>query len=99
MSTTVQIVKTSDVLHERPRIEGTRVGVFTLGAAVREHDESLKGLSGEYPDLDREEIKAAIDYYDDHLELMDYIRTQKRLRKQDILEQSRAPAAGSDADS
>jgi uncharacterized protein (DUF433 family) len=99
MSTTVRIVKTPDVLHGRPRIEGTRVGVFTLGAAVREHDESLKKLLGEYPDLDRKEIKAAIDYYDDHPELMDYIRTQKPLRKQDILEQSRAPAARSDADS
>jgi uncharacterized protein (DUF433 family) len=98
MNIIVRIVKTPDVLHGRPRIEGTRVGVFTLGAAVREHDESVKELLGEYPDLDREEIKAAIDYYDDHPELMDYIRTQKRLRTQDILEQSRAPAAGSDAE-
>jgi len=98
MSTAVRIVETPDVLHGRPRITGTRVGVFTLGAAAREHDESLKELLGEYPDLDRKEIKAAINY-DDHPELMDYIRTQKRLRKQDILEQSRAPAAGLDADS
>ena len=99
MSTTVRIVKTPDILHGRPRIEGTRVGVFTLGAAVREHGESVEGLLEEYPDLDREEIEAAIDYYDDHPELMDYIRTQKQLRKQEVLEQSRAPAAGSDVDS
>jgi len=99
MSTTVRIVKTPDVLHGRPRIEGTRVGVFTLGAAVREHGECVEDLSEEYPDLDREEIQAALDYYDDHPELIDYIRTQKRLRKQDVLEQSRAPAAGSDVDS
>jgi uncharacterized protein (DUF433 family) len=96
MSTTVRIVKTPDVLHGRPRIEGTRVGVFTLGAAVRERGESVEDLLEEYPDLDREEIKAAVDYYDDHPELMDYIRTQKRLRKQNVLEQSRAPAAGSE---
>ena len=99
MSTTVRVVKTSDVLHGRPRIEGTRVGVFTLGAAVREHGESVEDLLGEYPDLNREEIEVALDYYDDHPELMDYIRTQKRLRKQDVLERSRAPTAGSDADS
>ena len=99
MSTTVRIVKTPDVLHGRPRIDGTRVGVFTLGAAVRDHGESVEDLLREYPDLDREEIEAATNYYDDHPELMDYIRTQKRLGKQDVLEQSRAPAAGSDADS
>ena len=99
MSTTVRIVKTPDVFHGRPRIDGTRVGVFTLGAAVREHDDGVENLLEEYPDLDREEIEAAINYYDDHPELMDYIRTQKRLRKQDVLEQSRAPAAGSDTDS
>ena len=99
MSTTVRVVKTSDVLHGRPRIEGTRVEVFTLGAAVREHGESVEGLLEEYPDLNREEIEVALDYYDDHPELMDYIRTQKRLRKQDVLERSRAPTAESDADS
>ena len=74
-------------------------GVFTLGAAVREHDESVDDLSEEYPDLDREEIEVALNYYDDHPELMDYIRTQKRSRKQDVLERSRAPTAGSDANS
>ena len=73
--------------------------MFTLGAAVREHGENVEDLSGEYPDLDREEIEVALDYHDDHPELMGYIRTQKRLRKQDVLEQSRAPAGGADADS
>ncbi|PSP91014.1 DUF433 domain-containing protein [Halobacteriales archaeon QS_4_66_20] len=96
MSTTVRIIKTPDVLHGRPRIEGTRVGVFTLGASRREHGESVEDLLEEYPDLDRKEIEAALDYYDDHPELMDYIRTQKRLRKQNVLEQSRAPTAGSE---
>jgi uncharacterized protein (DUF433 family) len=89
VSTTVRVVTTPDVLHGRPRIEGTRVGVFTLGTAVREHGDSVGDLLGEYPDLDRDEVEAALDYYEDHPELMDYIRTQKRLRKQDVLEQSR----------
>lgn len=99
MSTTVRIVKTPDVIHGKPRIEGTRVGVFTLGVAAREHGESVENLLEEFPELDLEEIEAALDYYDHHPELMDYIRTQKRGRKQDILAQSRATAGGSDADS
>jgi uncharacterized protein (DUF433 family) len=99
MSTTVRIVKTPDVLHGKPRIEGTRVGVFTLGVAARDHGESVADLLAEYPELDREEIETALDYYDDHPELMEYIRTQKRLRKQEVLAQSRAPGPGSDADS
>ena len=98
MSTTVRIVRTADVLHGRPRIDGTRVGVYTLGVAARDRGASIEDLLDAYPDLDREEIEAALDYYDDHPELMDYIRTQKRLRKQDVIEQSRAAVAGSDAD-
>ena len=58
---------------------------------------TVEDLSDAYPDLDREEIEAALDYYGDHPELMGYIRTQKRLRKQDVIEQSRAAVAGSDA--
>jgi len=99
MSTTIGIVRTADVLHGRPRIDGTRVGVYTLGVAARDHGASIEDLLDAYPDLDREEIEAALDYYDDHPELMGYIRTQKRLRKQDVIEQSRAAVAGSDADS
>ena len=98
MSTTVRIVRTADVLHGRPRIDGTRVGVYTLGVPARDHGVSVEDLLDAYPDLDREEIEAALDYYDDHPELMGYIRTQKRLRKQDIIEQGRAAVAGSDAD-
>jgi uncharacterized protein (DUF433 family) len=73
--------------------------VYTLGVAARDHGTSIEDLLDAYPDLDREEIEAALDYYDDHPELMDYIRTQKRLRKEDVIEQTRADVAGSDADS
>ena len=99
MSTTVRIVRTADVIHGRPRIDGTRVGVYTLGVAASDHGATVEDLLDAYPDLDREEIEAALDYYDDHPELMGYIRTQKRLRKQDVIEQSRAAVAGSDTDS
>jgi hypothetical protein len=73
--------------------------VYTLGVAARDHGTSIEDLLDAYPDLDREEIEAALDYYDDHPELMDYIRTQKRSRKEDVIEQTRADVAGSDADS
>jgi len=90
MSTTVRIVKTSDVLHGKPRIEGTRVGVFTLGVAARKHGHSVEDLLDEYPHLDREQIEAALDYYDDHPELMEYIRTRKEATERALAEQSRA---------
>jgi uncharacterized protein (DUF433 family) len=94
MSSTVEIVRTPDVPHGKPRIEGTRIGVFTLGAAVG-GGATVDDLLEEYPDLDRPEVEAALDYYDAHPELMDYIRMQKETRKRDFAEQSRAPTAES----
>lgn len=89
MSTTIRIVKTPDVLHGKPRIEGTRVGVFTLGVAAREHGDSVEELLDEYPHLDREQIEAALDYYDAHPELMEYIRTQKEATKRALADEGR----------
>ena len=94
MSTTVEIVRTPDVLHGKPRIGGTRIGVFTLGVAA-ERGASIEDLLEDYPDLDRAQVEAAIDYYEDHPELMDYIRTRKEAHKQAIAAQSRAPDADS----
>jgi uncharacterized protein (DUF433 family) len=94
MSTAVEIVRTPDVLHGKPRIEGTRIGVFTLGAAA-EQGATTETLLDEYPELDRAEIEAAIEYYESHPELMDYIRMQKRAHRQTIAEESRASNAES----
>lgn len=88
MSTTVRIVKTPDVLHGKPRIDGTRVGVFTLGVAAREHGHSVDGLLDEYPHLDHEQIEAALEYYNAHPELMEYIRTQKEATERALADQS-----------
>lgn len=76
MSTGVEIVRTPDILHGKPRIDGTRIGVYTLGAAV-ESGGSVDELLAEYPTLDRPQIAAAIEHYESHPELMDYIRMQK----------------------
>ena len=90
MSTTVHIVKTPDVLHGKPRIEGTRIGVFKLGVMAREQDYSIADVLDEHPSLNREQVEAALEYYDEHPELMKTLRAQKRACSQDIREQSRA---------
>ena len=94
MSTTARIVQTEDVLHGKPRIEGTRIGVFSLGVAAREHETSVD----EFPSLDREQIEVALAYYDDHPDLMECIRARKQIRKRSAVGQSQAIDAGEDID-
>lgn len=89
MSSTVQIVKTPDVLHGKPRLEGTRVGVLQIGDLVRHQEWSLDEVA-EQLDLDVAQVKAATEYYDDHPELMETLRAQKEARQQSIAAQSRA---------
>jgi uncharacterized protein (DUF433 family) len=89
MSSTVQIVKTPDVLHGKPRLEGTRVGVLQVGELVREVGWSINETADQL-DLDIAQVEAAIEYYDDHPELMETLRAQKAARKQSIDDQSRA---------
>lgn len=45
MSSPVRIVKTPEILHGKPRIEGTRVGVVQIGDAVREVGWSIEEAS------------------------------------------------------
>lgn len=95
MTTTVEIVKTPDILHGKPRIEGTRIGVFMLGEGIREGGWTVEETLASYPDLTRTEITAALDYYDDHPEAMDVIRTRREAIKRGVREQSRVPASDS----
>jgi len=88
MSTTVRIVKTADVLHGKPRIEGTRVGVFQIGESVRRGGWAVDEAATQF-DLETAQVRAALDYYDDHPELMDTLRTQKRARRASIAAESR----------
>ena len=83
MSTTVRIVKTPDVLHGKPRLEGTRVGVFTVGELVRHRDWTTADIVEEF-DIDDEQARAALAYYDDHPELMETLRAQKNARKESL---------------
>jgi len=89
MSSTVQIVKTPDVLHGKPRLEGTRVGVLQVGELVREVGWSVEETADQL-DLDIAQVEAATEYYDDHPELVETLRAQKEARKQSIADQSRA---------
>lgn len=97
MSTTVEIVKTPDVLHGKPRIEGTRIGVFMIAEGIHEGNRTIEEVLDGYPDLTREQVEAALDYYDDHPEAMDVIRTRKEANYRRLRERSRAPEANPDA--
>jgi uncharacterized protein (DUF433 family) len=83
MSSTVQIVKTPDVLHGKPRIDGTRVGVLQVGELIREHDRSPEAVADQF-DLDTAQARTAVEYYDEHPELMETLRAQRNARKRSI---------------
>lgn len=89
MSTTVRIVKTPEILHGKPRIDGTRVGVVQIGDAVREVGWSVADAAERF-DLDREQVEAALDYYDDNPEVVETIHAQQSATYQELREQSRA---------
>ncbi len=64
------IVKTPGVLGGRARIAGTRIAVSHVVAMVKEGltvDEILQ----EYPHLTREQVEAALRYYEEHREEID----------------------------
>ena len=89
MSTTISVVSTPDVLHGKPRLEGTRIGVFQLGRRVRTRNESPEAVADAF-DLDAAEVTAAVEYYDEHPELMETLRSQHEAGIQSLREQSRA---------
>lgn len=76
MSTTVRIVKTPDVLHGKPRIEGTRIGIFQVGELVRQQEWTVADVAEQF-EIDREQVEAALDYYDEHPELVEMLRAQR----------------------
>lgn len=88
MSTTVRIVKTPDVLHGKPRIEGTRVGVLQIGTLVREREWSVEDAAAQF-DIAASQVRAAVEYYDEHPELMETLQAQEQARQQAIREESK----------
>ncbi|TKX82305.1 DUF433 domain-containing protein [Halorubrum sp. SD626R] len=72
MSVTIPVVSTPNVLGGKPRIEGTRVGVYQVGSLVREHDWSTAVVAKEF-DLTADEIDAAPEYYESNPDEMEAI--------------------------
>lgn len=89
MSTTTSIVKTPDILGGKPRIKGTRISVFMIAESIRETDQTVETILDGYPDLSREQVEEALDYYDEHPETMDVLRTQYEAEKQNLVERNR----------
>jgi uncharacterized protein (DUF433 family) len=89
MAATTRIVKTPEVLHGKPRVEGTRVGVFQVGYRIRERSRSIADVADRYG-LDRAQVEAALDYYDDHPELIETLAAQHEAGLQSIAAESRA---------
>lgn len=83
MSTTVRIVKTPDVLHGKPRIEGMRIGVYQIGSLVRRQGWTLADVTEQF-DLDHAQAEAAVEYYDEHPDLIETLRAQREATKQTI---------------
>lgn len=94
----VAIVKTPSVIGGKPRIEGTRMGVFLLGERVRKGGESVDDLLESYPHLSRTEVSAALAYYDAHPEAMDVIRKRREATKRRLEDQSLTPPDHEDDD-
>lgn len=92
----VAIVKTPDVLGGKPRIEGTRIGVFLVGESIRDGGQSVDDVLRSYPHLDRDEVLAALSYYDAHPEAMDVIRKRREATKRRLGERSRSPPVDAD---
>ena len=84
MSTTTPIVKTPETLGGKPRIEGTRIGVFMIAESIRETDQTIETILEGYPDLSREQVEEALSYYDEHPETMDVLRTQYEAERQNL---------------
>lgn len=89
---TARIVKTPEVLHGQPRLDGTRYGVFMFGDMIRNGEWTAAEVVDEYPpDLSREDVDAMLAYYDDHPEEMAQAREEREIVIEGIRERSRAP--------
>lgn len=87
---TVAIVKTADVFHGKPRIEGTRIGVFMVGESIRDGEQSVEDILESYPDLSVEQVEAALAYYDAHPDEMAVFREEESAIIEQARNQSRA---------
>ncbi|MFC7324131.1 DUF433 domain-containing protein [Halorubrum rutilum] len=90
MSVTIPVVSTPNVLGGKPRIEGTRVGVYQVGSLVRGHDWSTAAVAEEF-DLTADEIDAALEYYESNPDEMEAIAEEETEMRERLEDLSRAP--------
>jgi uncharacterized protein (DUF433 family) len=90
MSTHVEIVKTPDVLGGKPRVEGVRVGVLQIGDYVRKNGISVESVMEELR-LSREQVEAALRYYDDHPDEMETLHAQREASFRRMRERNPTP--------
>ncbi|PSP49121.1 DUF433 domain-containing protein [Halobacteriales archaeon QH_7_69_31] len=90
MSTHAGVVKTPEVLGGNPRIEGVRVGVLHVGDYVREVGMDVETVMSELR-LSREQVEAALDYYDDPPDEMETLRAQREASFHRMAEQNPTP--------
>ena len=82
---TARIVKTNDVLHGEPRVEGRRVSVRRITSLVEERGLPAKEVATMH-DLDVADVYAALTYYHEHREEM----TELQRERDDLVQQSLA---------
>jgi uncharacterized protein (DUF433 family) len=87
MSPNTNLLKTPGVLHGKPQIDGTRVGVFQVVALIREREWSVDDATAEF-DLDANQVRAAVEYYDEHPELAETLQAQEGAREQAVQAQT-----------
>ena len=98
MSITANIVKTPDVLHGPPRIEGTRLGVFMLSEMIRNGNWTAEEVAEEWDELTREHVDLVLDYYDSHPDEMDAHRREREALIQEIDERERGHEQGANGE-
>jgi uncharacterized protein (DUF433 family) len=75
-STTEWITSSPTVIDGKPRVKGTRLGVHFLATQVVDDDCSASDVSARY-NIPVEAVEAAVEYYDNHPELMNSIERQQ----------------------
>jgi len=76
-----RIVRTDDVLHGEPRIEGRRVGVRQIRVLVEESGLSAAEVAERF-DLRVADVYAALTYYHEHPEEMATVEERRRKLEQ-----------------
>lgn len=92
--TAARIVEMPEVLGGKPRIDGTRIGVYFVHEQIEGRGIDPKTLAAEH-DLDVADVYRALTYYYDHPERMAEIRSQRERRLEEAKADPRA-ATGPD---